>query len=509
MNRDIHKLTQEHYDVLVIGGGINGAGIAHMAALNGLKTALLEKSDFASGSSSKSTKLIHGGLRYLENFEFGLIRESLKERFIQLKNAPHLVRSLNFIIPVYKSDRRPLWMMKFGVWIYDLLSGKYVIEKHRVLSDEGVCHLIPSIQREGLIGGVIYSDAQMNDARLCLENILSAAQNGADIANYMEVRSLIQENGKSVGVKARDCLTNENIEIRAKKIVCAVGPWTNIFMKKENSQSPPYVRTTKGIHIVYKGRISHHAILIPAIQDRRVFFIIPWMDNSLIGTTDTDFTGNPDDVSVKQEDIDYLIREAQRVLPHADLNQDNIITTFAGLRPLVRGAGSPEKMSRKHVIKTSYSGLVYIFGGKYTTYRKIAEDVVTQLTKKPLKETEEKFPVYGSGPIEEDPEVVGRQYELKPEVVQALMDYYGIRFRDVLSLIDEDSGLKETICTCSMAIRAQIAYAIKVEMACKDQDIVARRLMLEYYDCQTKECRKVIQQMLSEVKVSHVSKKIQ
>lgn len=508
MKRDIQKLTQEHYDVLVIGGGINGAGIAHMAALNGLKTALLEKNDFASGTSSKSTKLIHGGLRYLENFEFGLVRESLKERAIQLKNAPHLVHPLNFIIPVYKTDRRPLWIMKLGVWIYDFLSGKYIIEKNRVLNEEGVCRLIPSIQREGLVGGVIYSDAQMNDARLCLENILSADENGANIANYTEVRALIQENGKVVGVKAYDRLMNKAFEMRAKKIVSAVGPWTNIFMKKESSHSPALVRTTKGIHIVYKGRISHHAILIPAVRDRRVFFIIPWMDNSLIGTTDTDFTGNPDDVSVKQEDIDYLIREAHRVLPHADLNQDNIITTFAGLRPLVQGQGSPEKMSRKHVIKTSYSGLIYIYGGKYTTYRKIAEDVVSQLTKKPLIDTEEKFPVYGSGLIEEDPEVLGRQYELKPEIIQALMDYYGIRFRDILSLIDQDSSLKETICTCSMVIRAQVAYAINVEMACKDQDIVARRLMLRYHDCQTKECRKVIQQMLSEVKKSCVSKKI-
>jgi len=238
MIRDLKKFTQGQYDVLVIGGGINGAAIAHTAALNGLQTALLEKNDFASGTSSKSTKLIHGGLRYLENLEFSLVCESLKERFIQLKSAPHLVHTLKFVILVYKSDKRPLWMMRAGVWLYDFLSRKYMIERHQTLTAEEVCHLIPGIQREDLIGGVTYSDCQMNDARLCLENILSAAEKGAHVANYVEARSLIQENGKVVGVKAYDHLSHETFEVKAKKVICAVGPWTNVFMKKESSQSP-------------------------------------------------------------------------------------------------------------------------------------------------------------------------------------------------------------------------------------------------------------------------------
>jgi len=499
MKRDIKKLSQGQYDVLVIGGGINGAAIAHIAAMNGLKTALLEKGDFASGTSSKSTKLIHGGLRYLENLEFDLVQESLKERFVQLNSAPHLVRPLKFIIPVYKTDKRPLWMIRLGVWFYDFLSRKYMIEKHQLLDAEEVFRLLPGIEREGLVGGVSYSDAQMNDARLCLENILSADEKGADIANNAEVHTLIQENGKVVGAKVIDNLDQKQFEIRAKKIVCAVGPWTNPFIRKENSKAPPQIRTTKGVHIVVKGLISHHAILVPAQKGQRVFFVIPWMANSLIGTTDTDYKGNADDVSVKQEDIDYLVNETRRVLPHVDLNEENIITMFAGLRPLVHEDGSPGKVSRKHVIKTSYSGLIYVIGGKYTTYRKIAEDVVSKLTKKTLIDTQKLFPVYGSGIIEESASTVGRKYGIDSEAVQSLMDFYGSRYDDVLSLINEDSSLKEPICSCSPIIRAQVVYAMETEMANTEEDIIERRLMLQFTDCQTGDCRKVVQEMLLKV----------
>ncbi len=502
MNRDIKKLAEGQYDVLVIGGGINGAAIAHMAALNGLKVALLEKGDFASGTSSKSTKLIHGGLRYLENLEIGLVRESLRERFVQLKSSPHLVRPLRFIIPVYKSDKRPLWMMRLGVWLYDLLSGKYMIERHRALTAEEICQMIPGIERDGLCGGVEYSDTQMNDARLCLENVLSAVEKGACVANYTEVRSLIQENGRAVGVQAFDEIGKVSFEVRAKKIVCAVGPWTNMFMKKERSRSPSKVRPTKGVHIVVKGRIANHALLIPVTEDQRVFFVIPWGNNSLIGTTDTDFTGPPDEAAVNKEDIDYLVREAKRVLPHAELKRGNIITTFAGLRPLISEEGAPEKISRKHMIKKSYSGIIYVMGGKYTTYRKIAEDVTVRLTRKPLVNTQEEFPVYGSGPIEGHPEDLGEQYGVGTDAVQDLMDFYGTRFKDVLALTKENQDFKKPICSCSSVLRAQIVYAIEMEMALTEEDVIMRRLLVGYNDCASGQCRETIRQILSERKPS-------
>jgi glycerol-3-phosphate dehydrogenase len=500
MERDIGRFTKETFDVLVIGGGINGAAIAHMAALNGLRVALLEKGDFAGGTSSKSTKLIHGGLRYLENFELDLVSESLRERSVQIRSAPHLVRPQRFIIPVYRGDKRPLWMMRIGVWLYDVLSGKHMIQKRRSLTAEEIGQAVPGIQREGLVGGVEYSDAQMNDARLCLENVLSAAEKGACVANYVEARSLIQEKSQTAGVHAFDGIGKTSFDVRARHIVCAVGPWTNMFAKKERAQSLPQVRPTKGVHMVVKGQLASRALLVTAKEDRRVFFVLPWAHNSLIGTTDTDFHGSPDEVTVDQEDIDYLVREARRVLPFAELKRENIITTFAGLRPLVSKPGAPGKVSRKHVIKRSSSGIIYVVGGKYTTYRKIAEDVMRRLTRKPLVDTRKYFPVYGSGPVESRAEDIARDYGMRAETIQGLMDFYGTRFKDVLDLVAQDPNLKQPICACSPVIRAQIVYAIECERACTENDIVMRRLLLGYAECESGKCREAIRKILSDQK---------
>jgi len=378
---NLSQLASKQYDVLVIGGGINGAAVADLAASKSLKVALLEKNDFASGTSSKSTKLMHGGLRYLETFEFGLVRESLKERFIQLQKFPHLVKPLPFIIPVYKSNPRPLWLIKSGVFLYDFLSGKYLIQKHCSLSIDEICDLIPGIKREGLLGGVMYYDAQMDDVRLCLENVNKAEEKGVCAVNHVEVKNIIKEKGRAVGVKVYDLLDQKVFEVRAKKIVCAVGPWTNNFLHKEQDSRLPGVRTTKGVHIVCRGQIAKQAIVFQTRKENRIFFVIPWKGNSLVGTTDTDFTGNPDDVRVEEEDIEYLLNEVKCFLPGSTFCKDNIISTFAGLRPLVFQKGSPSKVSRRHMIEESNSGIIYIMGGKYTIYRKMAEDVLKVLRK--------------------------------------------------------------------------------------------------------------------------------
>ena len=502
MQRDISKFTHGTYDVLVIGGGINGAAIAHLAALNGLKTALLEKNDFASGTSSKSTKLIHGGLRYLENLEFGLVREALKERSIQLKAAPHLVKPLSFVIPVYQKDKRPLWLMKLGVFIYDFLCGPYLIKRHRFLATEEVCRQVSGIKREGLLGGIMYYDAQMDDARLCLENVLSAQAHGAHTANYVEVKSFIKKDGKAAGVRALDALTGKEFDVYARRIVCAVGPWTNLLMQKEEGKAAPMVRATKGVHVVCRGQVSPHALIIPTPKDNRFFFIIPWMGNSLIGTTDTDYSGSPDEVGVDQEDVDYLFRELRRVFPEEVFKKEKIITMFSGLRPLMYRAGRPEDVSRKHVIRESYSGVLYVLGGKYTTYRKIAEDCVNGILRpRPIVDTERTFKVYGSGPIEEKAADAAQQYGVPTETVQYLMDFYGARYKDVLDLIHHEKGLAQPICSCSPVIHAQILYAIKVEMARTEEDIYKRRLPLIFKECKTGHCRKEIQRMVSKIKI--------
>lgn len=381
MLRDIEKISRTEYELLVIGGGINGAAIANIAARHGLKTCLLEKNDFASGTSSKSTKLIHGGLRYLENLEFGLVRESLKERYIQLKAAPHLVKPLQFIIPVYKKDKRPLWLMHLGVSLYDRLAGKYVIEPHRKLSAQDILREEPQLKEEGLTGGVSYFDAQMDDARLCLENMLCAQANGADAVNYTEVVSFIKENGRVQGVEAKDKLTGKIIKITAKQVVCAVGPWANILLKMDDPKAKDRIRVTKGLHIVYSKQLSNNALLIPSDRDGRVFFIIPWMGHSLIGTTDTDYTGSPDEVKPDSADIDYLLEGVKRVFPRIEFTKENIVTAFAGLRPLLYKEGAPSAISRRHSIFQAPSGIIFILGGKYTTYRKIAYDCLSRFMK--------------------------------------------------------------------------------------------------------------------------------
>ncbi|MBI5150352.1 MAG: glycerol-3-phosphate dehydrogenase/oxidase [Candidatus Omnitrophica bacterium] len=498
--RNISQFTHGTYDVLIVGGGINGAAIAHMAALNGLKVALLEKGDFASGTSSKSTKLIHGGLRYLETFDLDLVREALRERSFLLRDAPHLVTPLSFIIPVYRGDRKPLWMMRLGVALYDRLAGKYRIGRHRFLRAREVMKFVPGLNADGLAGGVLYFDAQMDDARLVLENVLSAEARGAHVANYVEVKSFIKKDGKAAGVRALDALIGKEFDVYARRIVCAVGPWTNVLMRKEEGNVSSPVRTTKGIHVVCPGKISDHALLFPTAKDKRVFFIIPWMGNSLIGTTDTDYEASPDEVAADQEDIDYLFRELRRIFPgQGSFEKEKIVTAFAGLRPLVHKEGAPSQISRQHVIKESYSGVIYVMGGKYTTYRKIAEDCLRViLPSQKLVDTAAGFPVFGSGKIVESAADAARAYGFKEETVQYLMDIYGTRYRDVVLLARKDPTLKEPLCSCSPAIKAQVVYATQTEMAVKEEDIIRRRLSLVYRPCRSGQCVREIQRFVTQ-----------
>lgn len=495
MKRDIYQFTLGEYDLLVIGGGINGAAIANAATYHGLKVALVDKGDFASGTSSKSTKLIHGGLRYLEQGELGLVRDSLRERAILLQEAAYLVKPLGFIIPIYRSDRRPFWMMKLGLTLYDWLSGKQGIHKHEILTVDDMKRHIPGIKGKGLLGGILYYDAQMDDARLCLANVMQAASVGAHVANYAEVKGFLKENGKTVGVRVYDSLTSQYVNIRARKIVCAGGPWTNHLLHLENRNLPPKIRLSKGVHLVLRGQVATHALFIQIPEDKRMFFIIPWQGNSLVGTTDTDYTGNPDDVGVEPEDIDYLLKAATRCFPDKSFQSKDVITNFAGLRPLLRHEGASINVSRRYEITRSYSGILYVVGGKYTTYRKVAQHCMEKILNKKLQDDQEHYPVFGSGTMEEDVQQIAQLYLVSQELVQYLQSFYGTRFQEVLHLTRYDPALKGPICPCSPIIGAQVRYALQYEMAHTVEDI-KRRLALWSVDCASQQCQQMIEAML-------------
>lgn len=501
MIRDLKRFSRKTYDLLVVGGGINGAAIAYLAASTGASVALLEKGDFAGGTSSKSTKLIHGGLRYLEHLEFDLVAESLKERYIQWKSAPHLVKPMAFVIPVYRGDPRGLWQMRLGVWLYDALSGAYTLGGHRTLSKKEAVRHVPGINPEGLVGAVEYFDAQMDDARLCLENVLMADKHGAHAANHVEVTGFLKNNGRTVGARVQDARAGTSFDVLARQVVVAAGPWSDMVLHKDTPRAKPCLRGTKGAHVVYRGRLSDRALLVPTRTGKRVIFIIPFKGNTLIGTTDTDYADSPDDVRCDEDDVAYLLGEASRVLSGRTLQKDNVIMTFAGIRPLVHDRGTPSQVSRRHVIKRALSGVYYVLGGKYTTYRAIARECVAKVLPEagPRLVTGDRHPLYGSpGQGQEDAKAAAGQYSVGTDTVEHLMGVYGSRFADVLALTGEDPSLKGKLCSCSPAIRAQVVYSIKVEMARTVEDVFDRRLGLIYTDCPTRQCRAAIEEMLTE-----------
>ncbi len=494
------KFPKINYDVLIIGGGINGAAIAHLAALTGARVALVEKNDWASGTSSKSTKLLHGGIRYLENLEFDLVAESLKERFIQYKSVPHLVRPMQFIIPVYKGQGRPLWMMQLGVWLYDLLSGRYSLGGHEKLTREEIIRRSPGIKQEGLVGGVSYFDAQMDDARIVIENVLEAKKHGADVSNYTEVVEFLKENGRVFGAQVRDVMTGEQCAIKAEKVIVAAGPWADILRHKDVPTSQARLRPTKGVHIICPGSLGNNAFLLQNRKDNRVFFAIPFNGNTLIGTTDTDYQGPVGPVTADESDINYLLEQASDVFPGAHFKREEIITSFAGLRPLVKDAGSPSQISRQHVIERSLAGIVYVMGGKYTTYRAIALEAIKKVLPKFARKlpNTETYSIYGSGLKTQDVKVLALQHGLDAHTIDHLIHCYGSRFEDVLDLIGKDSSLRAKLCSCSPAIRAQVVYSCQVELARSADDIFERRLGLVYNECQTQQCKQTIEAMLKE-----------
>src|SRR5881227_4014940 len=499
---NISNLTGERYDVLVIGGGVTGAGVALDAAARGYRVALVEKIDFASGTSSKSTKLVHGGIRYLPNFDFALVHEALVERGILLQNAPFLVSPLGFVLPIYEGDRHPVGMpfttpkgiglgllLDIGLWMYDALAGRRNIRLHRHLRRKGVLKLAPTLVPEGLKDGYMYYDGQTNDVRLTLALIRTAAQFGATITNYTEVTSFISEHGRVTGVNVHDRLGDQQLTVHARHIVNSTGIFAEEVEALTGTEPLVRIEPSKGVHLVLSRKdlkLGDAAIVLPETEDKRILFIVPWESRAIFGTTDTG-TGDLDHPTATQEDIAYLLKYLKPYL-NVQLSEDDIISVYAGYRPLLssRSGHSTAKLSRTHAVLQSPSGLVTIVGGKLTTYRRMALDTVDVLSRRdgstPIHPTEN-LPLQGSAgwlAKQRDVEVKGLALGLSPQTIKHLR-HYGSEALGLLKLIEDDAELGRRLIDDLPYIRAEVIYACRHEMAMTPYDVLARRtsIMLE------------------------------
>lgn len=383
MNRtaQLEQLRQcPRWDVLVIGGGATGLGAALDAAARGYKTLLVERTDFGKGTSSRSTKLIHGGVRYLEQGNIKLVQGALRERWTLLRNAPEMARVIPFILPVYSHWKR--WYYWLGLKLYDFLSGRLSLGSTRMLSAKQVMQYMPAVQRRGLKGGVMYYDGQFDDSGLCVALAYTAIQQGATVVNYMTAESFLYENGRIVGATLRNQIApGETFTVRAAAIINATGVFADALMQADNPGHQPVVRPSQGIHLVVDAALfpGQHAMLIPRTTDGRVLFAVPWMGKVVIGTTDVKVEAVVEEPVAHAEEIDFIIQNFNQYC-NVQLRREDVRAVFAGLRPLVRrqNVQNTAKLLRDHTIMVSDSGLITITGGKWTTYRQMAKEVVSR-----------------------------------------------------------------------------------------------------------------------------------
>lgn len=379
--QNINKMKTQEFDLVVIGGGINGAGVARDASARGMKVALIEARDFASGTSSKSSKLIHGGIRYLENMEFKLVFEALNERTRLFEMAPHLVHPLRFMIPLYEESRVGMFKMGLGMWLYDALSLFQAPEMHERLNAKESLARMPAIRSTHLLGSYIYSDAYMDDDRLVHETLRSANEMGALCANYVKATGAKFTEGKVSEIQCEDQVSKEKFSIKTHHVISSVGPWTDELGQNLLKDWKKILRPTKGIHLTLpKHRLPlSSAVVMAAEKSDRIVFGIPRHDMIIIGTTDTDFKESPEEVTATPEDVKYLLSVTDHYFPGAEITAHDVIASYAGVRPLVYDGSSTEgKTSREHTIIKDPRGITFVAGGKYTTYRLMCEQTVTK-----------------------------------------------------------------------------------------------------------------------------------
>jgi glycerol-3-phosphate dehydrogenase len=373
----LRAMKNEEFDLVIIGGGITGAGAARDAASRGMKVALVEADDFASGTSSRSSKLIHGGIRYLENLEFHLVFEALSERQRLFDMAPHLVHPLRFILPVYKTGRVPAWKMGIGMWVYDALSLFEAPELHRYLNKAELSQEFPDLQIRDLEGGFAYYDAYMDDDRLVLETLRSAHNFGAQAANFVRAGRLQVKNKRVTELEVEDLVAKEKFLIKARHVISSVGPWTDDLGHKLFADWKKKLRPSKGVHLTFSRERFPLQDAVVMGAEKRIVFAIPRHEMVIVGTTDTDFARDPAEVRAEEDDVDYLLRVIENYFPGQKIEKKDIVGCYAGVRPLIDdGSTTESKTSREHMIWSEPAGVTFVAGGKYTTYRNMAEQTV-------------------------------------------------------------------------------------------------------------------------------------
>jgi glycerol-3-phosphate dehydrogenase len=465
----------EPWDLIIIGGGATGVGAAVDAASRGYEVLLLEQSDFGKGTSSRSTKLVHGGVRYLEQGNISLVMEALRERGILRQNAPHLVTDLAFVVPRYDWWEAPFYGV--GIKIYDLLAGEYGFGPSQLLSREETLARLPTIKTEGLRGGVVYYDGQFDDTRLLINLVQTAADHGATLLNYVQVSGLIKGvEGFVEGVEAREVETGQELRASAKAVINATGPFCDSVRRLADSTVAPMIAPSQGIHLVFDRSFlpGKSAIMVPHTRDGRVMFAIPWKNHTVVGTTDTPISDISLDPHPLPEEIDFILETAARYL-HKVPTRNDVLSVFVGIRPLVSSgnAGNTAALSRDHTIRIDNSGLLSIAGGKWTTYRRMAEDCINQAA------TLARLPEMPSPTLHLN--IHGfRKHPGKFEPFAA----YGSDDIALQNLVRDDPGLGEALHPALPTCGAEVVWATRVEMARRVEDVLARRTRALFLNAQ-------------------------
>ncbi|MGB3635657.1 MAG: glycerol-3-phosphate dehydrogenase/oxidase [Rubrobacteraceae bacterium] len=516
----LQNIENKSFDLIVIGAGINGAGIARDAAMRGLNVLMLDKGDISSGTTQWATRLIHGGLRYLEHYEFALVRESLRDREAILRVAPHLVKPLGFLVPVYDRSARGPLMIRLGMTLYDTLSFDKSMDRHKMFNRKKTQEREPGLNPEGLKAAAFYYDAQLEYAeRVAVENAVSARDNGATVVTYANVESLLRENGDVKGVEFTDELGGEKYKIRAPVTVNVAGPWVDEVLEDlqpagGGEDDGRFMGGTKGSHLVvdpFPGAPVGEALYVEARKDGRPYFIVPWNGRYLIGTTDLRYDGDLDHVEATEDEIEYLLDETNYVIPQAKLSRDDVLFTYSGVRPLpFNPDGETGGVTRSHVVfdhamggsaargkvksaslkMPQFDGLISIIGGKLTTYlnlsRQTTDAVYKKLGRKAPKSQARKIPLPGGGTSDFEAYAEGFKSATSiPEFLsERLLKLYGVRASEVLAIASEDQDLLEPLTSPATVenglIGAEVIWAFREEMAETLADVLLRRTMVGY-----------------------------